>query len=412
MVLSANRERITTDLETLVAIPSITGDESAVQDEVTRLMAAAGLDVISFDADPDEMARDPAWPGSEMPREILPVAAGTLRGEGSGPRLLLVGHVDVVPPGDLRTWTTPPFEPAVRDGKLFGRGACDMKGGVVAALEAVRMIGEAGVELAGEVVLATVPSEEDGGGGALAAVRAGLTGDMAVIMEPTRLEVVVAHAGAITFTLEIPGKAAHASTRREGVSALDNLFDVVASLAADEKERNQSETDPLMREIGLPYPTIIGKVTGGDWASTVLDALVVEGRYGVKLGQSPEEAQAELRSAVSAGWAANEFLSEHPIELVVSGGRFGSVRIGDDHRLPRGLAASAEEITGAMPGLIGVPYGADMRMFVEVGETPTVMYGPGDVRVAHAADEHVSLDEVETCARVLAHWLLSELGPA
>jgi acetylornithine deacetylase len=76
------------------------------------------------------------------------------------------------------------------------------------------------------------------------------------------------------------------------------------------------------------------------------------------------------------------------------------------------VAASAEEVTGVMPGLIGVPYGADMRMFVEVGETPTVMYGPGDVRVAHAADEHVSLDEVETCARVLAHWLLSELTPA
>jgi len=410
--LHADRERVRADLESLVSIPSVTGDESAVQDEMTRLMAAAGLDVISFDADPEEMSRDPEWPGSEMPRETLPVAAGTLRGTRPGPRLLLIGHVDVVPPGDLRTWSTPPFQPTVRDEKLFGRGACDMKGGVVAALEAVRMVADAGVDLAGEVVLATIPSEEDGGGGALAAVRAGLTGDMAIITEPTRLEVVVAHAGAITFTLEVPGKAAHASTRREGVSALDILFTVAAALAADEKARNDAESDHLMTAIGLPYPTIIGKVNGGAWSSTVLDGLVVEGRYGVRLGQSPAEAEEELRAAVGAVWAADDFLGGHTINLEISGGRFGSTRIEAGHPLPVGLAAAADRVTGARPALIGVPYGADMRMFVEVGETPTVMYGPGDVRVAHSADEYVALAEVVTCAEVLADWLLSELGAA
>lgn len=412
MALTANRDRIESDLDTLVAIPSITGDESGVQDEMVRLMAAVGLDVISFDGDPSEMAGDPDWPGSEMAREILPVAAGTLRGASPGPRLLLIGHVDVVPPGNLRTWTTPPFQPTVRDGNMYGRGSCDMKGGVVAALEAVRMLVEAGADLAGEVVLATVPSEEDGGGGALAAVRAGLTGDMAVIMEPTRLEVVVAHAGAITFTLEVPGKAAHASTRREGVSALDNLVTVAAALATDERDRNESETDPLMTAIGLPYPTIIGKVNGGEWASTVLDGLVVEGRYGVRLGQTPAQAEAELRAAVAAAWSDDDFLSGHPINLEISGGRFGSTRIAGDHPLATGVAAAGERVSGTRPALIGVPYGADMRMFVEVGETPTVMYGPGDVRVAHAADEFVPLAEVATCAEVLADWVLSELGAA
>ena len=251
---------------------------------MAALLTAAGLDVTRLDADPRALALDAAWPGSEMPRQSLPLVAGTWRGTRPGPRVLLVGHVDVVPCGDIRTWSSPPFEPVVLDGDMYGRGACDMKGGVVAAVEAVQAIVESGIGLGGEIVVLTVPSEEDGGGGAFAAIRAGFTGDMVVIPEPTRLEVVTAHAGALTFTLDVPGKAAHASTRLEGVSALDKLQVLLHALVADERARNESEANPLMRAIGLPYPTIIGKVYGGEWASTVLDRVVVEGRYGVRLG--------------------------------------------------------------------------------------------------------------------------------
>ncbi len=405
-----NSERIRADLETLISIESITGNEGAVQQEMTRLMAAAGLEVVSFDTDVAVMAADPSWPGSEMPRETLPVVSGSLKGETVGPSVLLLGHVDVVPPGDPTSWTTPAFQPAVRNGHIFGRGSCDMKGGVVAALEAMRLIAESDRRIAGEVKLVTVPSEEDGGGGALAAVRAGLVGDMCVIPEPTRLQVVVAHAGAITFTLEIPGKAAHASTRREGVSALDKLALVLEGLREDEHRRNSAETEPLMADLGLPYPTIVGKVRGGDWASMVMDALVVEGRYGVRLGQTPAEAEEELRSAIAAVWEADDFLSGRPMRLEISGGRFGPAQTESDHPLPQGLLRAAESFTGTLPGVIGVPYGADMRLLMDEGDTPTVMYGPGDIRVAHSADEHVSLEEVETCAAVLATWLLAELS--
>lgn len=410
MTLSVDRDRILTDLCDLAAIPSITGDESDAADHVASLLEDAGLDVDRTDADPAALADDPAWPGGEMPRTHLPLVAGTWRGNRPGPRLLLVGHLDVVPAGDLRTWTDPPFEPVVRDGRVYGRGTCDMKGGVVAALEAIRAVAASGLDLAGEVVLVGVPSEEDGGGGALAAIRAGFTGDLAIIPEPTRLEVVVAHAGAITFTLDVPGKAAHASTRREGVSALDKVALLLEALAEDEKTRNQAETNPLMEAIGLPYPTIVGKIQGGEWASTVLDRVVLEGRYGVRLGQAPAEAAADLERALGAVWSQDEFLNQFPLRLEVTGGRFGSAEIPPDHPLPRGLAAAAERITGRQPAAIGVPYGADMRLFVNEVNTPCVMYGPGDVRHAHAADEHVPFEEVVTCARVLAEWVTRELS--
>ena len=409
-VAAVDADRVTEELAALVGIPSVTGSESAVQEEVARRMERAGLGVRVLEVDPDRLAEDPDFPGSEVERDQLRVVAGHLNPGRDGRRLLLLGHVDVVPAGDPDTWTHPPFRPTIQNGLLYGRGACDMKGGVVAALEAVRAVSEAGVDLAGEVLVVTVPSEEDGGAGTLAAIRAGYTADMAVITEPTSLQVVVAHAGAITFRLQIPGKAAHASTRREGVSALDGLGVVLTALEEDEARRNAVETHPLMTALGLPYPTIVGKVNGGSWASTVMDSLVIEGRYGVRLGQSWQQAAEELRGALAPAWEAHPFLSRHPLRLEITGGRFETAELAPEHPLPVGLAAAAEWVTGSRPACVGVPYGADMRLLVNRGATPTVMYGPGDIRVAHAADEHVALEEVVTCARVLAAWLVDQLG--
>jgi acetylornithine deacetylase len=165
-----------------------------------------------------------------------------------------------------------------------------------------------------------------------------------------------------------------------------------------------------MTALGLPYPTIIGIVEGGEWASTVLDKVVAYGRYGVKLGQSPAEAEADLRAAIAEACATDGFLRDHPATVEITGGRFGSARVPSDHPLPAGLADVVERVTGRRPALLGEPYGADMQMFVNHGDTPCVIFGPGDVRVAHSADEHVPLDEVETCARVLAEWVRSEIG--
>ena len=401
------------DLQTLVRIQSITGSEEIVADWVAGALVELGLIVEVVRPDLAAIRRDPAWPGEEMGRSSLPVVIGRV-GPSGGRRLILSGHVDVVPPGDLATWTGDPWAGEIRDSRLYGRGACDMKGGVAAILAAVRAMRAADElsRLDGELMIVLVPSEEDGGQGTLAAIRAGATGDLAIITEPSRLDVIVAHAGAITFRLTVPGRAAHASQRREGVSALDKLFALTRALEVDETRRNEAETDPLMTALGLPYPTIVGIVEGGEWASTVLDRVVAYGRYGVRLGQTPADAEAELRAAISAACAADEFLGEHPATVEISGGRFGSARVAADHPLPAGLAEVIASETGRRPALRAEPYGADMQMFVNHGGTPCVIFGPGDVKVAHSADEFVPLDEVETCARVLAAWVRSEIGGA
>ncbi len=407
LIAAVDPARVEADLRAVVAVPSVTGDEGPIQDLMAALMAEAGLAVERVETDPAALARDPDFPGVEMPRERLPVVAGRIRGARRGPRLLIVAHVDVVPPGDPGTWTTPAFTPDVRDGDLYGRGANDMKGGVVAGLAAMRALaGEADPgDLAGEAVFVTVPAEEDGGAGMLAAIRAGYVGEMAVITEPTNLDIVVTQAGAITFRLTVPGKAAHASMRRHGVSALEKLEILHEALRADETARNEAETDSLMRALGLPYPTIIGRISGGDWASTVPDRIIAEGRYGVRAGQTSEEAEADLRRCIEAASSDDPFLRDHPVGVEVFGGRFDSARADPDAPLATGLRATAEAVDGRRPSFIGVPYGADMRLLVNEGATPTVIFGPGDPRYAHAADERVPLDQVARCARVLAVWL-------
>jgi acetylornithine deacetylase len=400
-------DRLVEDLAALVRIPSITGSEEDAAGWAASALRQIGLAVEIVRPDPAAIRADPDWPGQEMPRTSLPVVVGRAGRPGGGPRLILSGHLDVVPPGDLDTWTGDPWSGEVRDGRLYGRGACDMKAGVAAILAAVRALAADGDldRLQGELIVALVPSEEDGGQGTLAAIRAGVTGDLAIIPEPSNLDIVVAHAGAITFELTVPGRAAHASQRREGISALDKLFVLARALEADEARRNAAETDPLMTPLGLPYPTIIGTVAGGDWASTVLDRVVAEGRYGVRLGQTPREAEADLRSAIAATCAADDFLRDHPATVEITGGRFGSARVPSDHPLPVGLAETVAAVTGREPQLLGEPYGADMQMFVNVGSTPCVIFGPGDVKVAHSADEHVAVQEAVDCAAVLAAYV-------
>ena len=403
-------ERLLGDLQALVRIPSITGSEEAIAAWAADALEALGLRVETVRPDLDGLRRDPAWPGQEMLRSSLPVVIGRI-GRAGGRRIILSGHLDVVPPGDPATWTAGPWDGELRDGSVYGRGACDMKGGVAAILAAIRALDASGdlERLAGGLVAALVPSEEDGGQGTLAAIRAGVSGDVAIITEPSSLDVVVAHAGAITFRLTVPGRAAHASLRREGVSALGKLWVLARALESDEARRNSAETDPLMTALGLPYPTIIGIVAGGEWASTVLDRVTVDGRYGVRLGQSEADAEAELRACVETACAADDFLRDHPATVEITGGRFGSVRVASDHPLPVGLAETVEAVTGRRPALLGEPYGADMRLFVNVGGTPCVIFGPGDVKVGHSANEHVRLAEVEDCARVLAAWVQREL---
>jgi acetylornithine deacetylase len=229
---------------------------------------------------------------------------------------------------------------------------------------------------------------------------------------------VPACAGALTFRLRVRGRSAHASRRTDGVSAVDKLWPLWRALADLEARRN-AVPDPLMARWPVPYPLSIGVVRAGDWASSVPDLLVAEGRLGVALGEEPAAARRDLEAAVAEAGAADPWLRDHPAEVEWWGGQFASgqlpegsdlvARVGAAHRAAVG-ARGAPAGAGDPPAVWGAPYGSDLRLLTGLGGIPTVHYGPGDSAAAHAPDESVAVAEVHTAARALAVLALDVCG--
>ena len=292
---------------------------------------------------------------------------------------------------------------------MVGRGACDMKGGVVAALAALAALQLPGVRTRRRVAFHGVVGEEDGGLGAFGTLARGHRGEACVVAEPTDRHVVTANAGALTFRLEVPGSAVHGSARADGVSALEMFLPVHAALLELERRRCAAP-DPLMAGYRIAYPLSIGTVRAGDWASTVPDLLVAEGRYGVALDEDPADARAAFEDAVDAACAAHPWLREHPVRVTWWGGQFASGRLPVGHDLMPLVQGAWADATGrARPAERGAPYGSDLRLYAGAG-IPTLHLGPGDVRRAHTAGEYVPLDEVEEVAGALALTVLRAAG--
>jgi acetylornithine deacetylase len=387
----------------LLATPSVTGDERAAIDLVTQWLEPVADEIDCWVTPMAELESDPAYPGREIERESVPVVAARISGNRPGPKLVLTGHVDTVPVGDTARWTREPWG-EVEDGVLYGRGAADMKAGLVAAVETFASLA-ADRNFAGEVRLVAVPGEEDGGTGTLAAIRRGWTGDYVIITEPTSasgtMQIVVAHGGALTFSIGVEGRSAHAATRRLGESALDHFWKVHRALRRLESELNESETDPIMAALGLPYPTTVGIVRGGMWASNVMEQLTAEIRVGVTIDETIAQAEERFERTLRDAIAGDPWLDTHPLRIERTGAAFGSSRIDPAHLLVTTVQAVAAEITDTKPPAVGVPYGCDMALWVREGKAATIVFGPGDVSHAHAVDERVSLQEAADVGRVL-----------
>ena len=260
--------------------------------------------------------------------------------------------------------------------------------------------------LRGDLLLASVQGEEDGGLGTYATLARGWRADACIIPEPTSLDVVPANAGSLTFRLRIHGLASHASRRTAGISAVDKFWPIFAALRRLEASRNH-EPDPLMSRWDIAYPIEVGQVSAGDWSSSVPDLLVAEGRYGVALGEPPLDARAEFESAVLSACQDDPWLGDHPVTVEWWGGQFASGLTDPDTTIITELRAAHSDVSAHVQQTWGAPYGSDLRLMTGIGGVPTVHYGPGDAALAHGPREMVPISEVLTAARTLA---LTALG--
>ncbi len=380
------------------------GQESALQTLLADRLAAAGADIDLWVPDASVVAGSRQVPDG-FDFDGRPQLAARFAGGGGGRSLLFNGHIDVVPAGDPTAWTTPPLAPDVRGGRLHGRGACDMKGGVAAMVVAAEVLAEH-APLAGELIVCTVTDEEETGAGAIAAVARGVGADAGLIPEPTGFDAWIACRGDVLCEIIVDGRLGHAGIEHppgNAVNAIDKARLVMGALQRlhDDRRGRDDHRHPHLSP-GHVVPT---RIRAGDWPVNVPDRCTLT--YHVSYLPAHADAdgwgtavEAEVEAAIENAASADPWLAEHPprVRWLLD---VPAAEVADDEPI---VAAALQ--AGADLGRPGRRGGLDSwhdgATFTRFGATPTIAVGPRSIDRAHTVDEFVPLDDLVDCAKLYA----------
>jgi acetylornithine deacetylase len=390
--IDACAERAFAFLDALVRERSLPGAEQRAEDVLAAELQRIGMavDRVPF---PDSIELDPAagvGPGSYAGRTIVVGRLGT----DGGRRLILNGHLDVVPAGDERLWTSPPFAPRIHDGWMVGRGAGDMKAGLAMATLAVEALLKADAAEP-PVTLVGAVEEEQSGNGTLASIRAGIVGDAALLLEPTDLRLLVAGIGVLWFEIEVFAEAGHALGAGPAMGALTVALRVIEELRRLESELNLFGG----RE---RHALNIGTFTAGDWQSSIPGSARIGCRLGFPRGMAVEEAMRRVRETVERAAGAEPACAAP--RVCFNGFRAEGYELPADDPLVTALAVAHHEAHGRTPALVTTAGTTDARFYRNQLGIPALCYGPR-VENMHAADERVELASIVAGARTLARFL-------
>lgn len=404
--LQNNKSRGVSLLQKLVQEGSVRGKESSAQAVVIEKCRELGLKLDIWEIGDEMLYQHPKFCSDRKNFSGNPNVVAVAQGRGGGRSLILNSHIDVVPEGDLQNWDDDPFSGIVRNGKLFGRGSSDMKGGTAALLLALEAIRANGIQLKGDVIFESVIEEESGGAGTLATLIRGYKADAAIIPEPTNLKFFPKQQGSMWFRIMIQGKSAHGGTRYEGTSAIEKAMLVMEQLRNLEEERNKKINDPLYQNIKIPIPINIGKLNSGDWPSSVPDLAVIEGRMGVAPNELMEDAEKEMETALKELSDNDSWFALHPPKIEWFGGRWLPGNLEIQHPLISVLSSCYESVLNEKTVIEASPWGTDGGILSQVGQIPVIVFGPGVTEVAHDANEYIVLKDVQIAAEIIALAIL------
>lgn len=409
--LRSHRDEIAGMLVHLVAIPSVTFHEGAIQDAIASLMRDRGLDLDIWEARPEDIVSYVTHVGDQDVWKGRPNIVGRLPGSGGGRSLMIQGHVDTVDPGDPALWTHGQWG-EITDGRVYGRGAADMKSGLVISLAALDALHATGAQLRGDLLLAASVGEENGGLGALSTILRGHRADAVIVTEPTGLALVVAQGGSLVFRITVTGRSAHGASRNLGVSAVDKYIPIHQALLEWEAERNRTLVHPLYDHLENKFPISVGLVQAGNWASTVPETLVAEGRLGFLPGETIEQMQRQTEALVTRVANDDPWLRDHPPVVEWFGGQFASAEVSPEAPIAQAVGAAHRQVTGMDVSVEAFTAGTDVRLFTEIGKMPAVLYGASELRSAHGPDEYAEIDHLLTAAQTLAVTIADWCGTA
>lgn len=397
-------------LSNLVQQASTQGNEQGVQAVVIGKLKSLGLEVDVWDPEYSVLATSPYFVPSRNTFAGSPNVVGILKGAGGGKSIILNGHIDVVPEGDRTKWTHDPFSGHQENGKIFGRGTTDMKGGNVSMMMAMESIIRSGIKLKGDVIFQSVIEEESGGAGTLATLMRGYKADAALIPEPTNMKLFIKQQGSMWFRVTVEGRSAHGGTRYEGVSAIEKAILVHQAILQLEARRNARITDPLYKAIPIPVPINMGKIQGGSWPSSVADLVTLEGRIGVAPNEDMEAVRKELRACAQEVSNQDAWLKEHPAKVEFFGAQWVPNALEEAQPFTDAMKKSFQAVYEKPVRIEASPWGTDGGLLGKVGGIPTLVIGPGETRLAHYPDEYIEINEMIRASKVFAHLLIDWCG--
>lgn len=412
-------------LEKYVSIPSVNnglgggGKEREVQDWLAGILTSYSLKIDKF---------------AEDPEKVRPNVVAILRGYGSGRDLILNGHSDTVEVNEPEKWSTEPFNPVIKDGKLYGRGASDMKGGNTAAVWAVKALKDCGIKLKGDVIMEFVVGEEANEGetiGTTAVINRGYKAPFAIVLEPTNLEIHIASVGLFCFELTIPGKSAHICSRNQimfpqpyscesghgvGVDALEKALPFIDLFRRLEKQWNQRWRDPILGAGGHPVSDNQGVgiftinpslIEGGTYLASVPGYIKLTYTVWYPNSIPVESIWDEIKKAVNALSSTDDWLKTHPPILnVPTLQNWKGFETSEDELGIRILKNSYKDATGDDAVISGFKAVCDATYLNKNG-IPSIILGPGGLGYGvHGDDEYIPIEDVIKATKIYASFIV------
>ncbi len=405
------KDDMITYIRRLVQTPSLPGDEKEVQEMIAQKLIQLNFNVDMVPIQKKKLVSHPAFSDDGFAyANRFNVVGDWISQTNTGRSLILNGHMDVVSPGDVSMWNDSPWSGHIDNGRIYGRGSADMKAGMSAAIFACQALQKIGFHPAGRVQIQSVVGEETGGCGTLTNILEGYNADAAIIAEPTQLRALPVQAGALSFRLRVRGKSIHACMKNQGVSAIEKFYILFQEIEAFDRRRHQSYSNPLFPDRQNVAPINIGTLFSGNWPSTVPDHLIAEGRFGIFPGESVDAARAAFIETIEKAASQDEWLKENPPEVEWFEGQFESGSTPLDSDLLQTLSQCHRKVLNREICIAGATYGSDLRLFTNYAQIPAVLYGPGDVKEAHAVNESIAISEIMEAANVLAYTIVKWCG--
>jgi acetylornithine deacetylase len=401
-------------LAELTSHPSTRGREQSAQDFMARELAQRGYEVDRWTIDVADISHLPGFSPVIGNYEDAVNVVGTHRTRGgNGKSLILNGHVDVVPEGPLDMWETPPYEPRVEDGFMYGRGAGDMKAGLASNLFALDALRHLGFAPAGDVFIQSVVEEECTGNGALACLQRGYRADAALIPEPFEEKLVTAQLGVLWFQVHLKGIPVHVAYAGSGSNAIEAAIPLIKALHEMEHRWNEpGRRHGAYAGHNHALNLNIGKIQGGDWTSSVPAWCVFDVRMGLFPGQKLDEAKREIEAVLAEAAQSHPFLAKNAPEIVYHGFHAEGYALSEDGSEDAGRAISALEsahraVTGKTLDKLAITATTDARFFGLYAGIPALVYGPR-AEAIHGFNERVDLESVrrvtQATALLIASW--------